>query len=246
MKHSASILLLLGLALAGAMGAARAELAPVVSVTTGADHSLALDRQCWAELTTEGAHFKEERERIRAETPWYVPYIVPAAGTALGALVGNQYGQADGKTAMTWAGGLFGFLFGPGAVVGALFAGQIVHDVAQTLGASDHLSIELGVAAAIGGAIMGKPLFDQMIAGISPYYADKMKDEPEKPNQLKQVRRCGEHAVARHTLGAFRVVYRYDEHERVANLPFDPGEWVAVGTDGAVDLSGYDHGVLRR
>lgn len=216
--------IVLGLALAAASSGAFAEsdsaTASVISITSGVASAVESRRQCWRELTTEAGRFAQERQKTEEEASWFTPFIVPAAGGAMGAVVGNRFGGGRGKKLLTVAGGAAGAKLGPGAVLGAVVGVQIGGRIGKGRG-----NTAAKLAGAIAGGMLGKMIFDKLIGGIIPYYDT---EEPEHPERVIQVERCGMVDSFAEVHYGYRVVYVHDSREYVVDLPYDPGDTVKL------------------
>ncbi len=92
---------------------------------------------------------------------------------------------------------------GAGAVIGAV-AGGIVGN------AAGHGSGAATVLGAIGGAVIG----------------DRIEGAP--PTELHEVQRCGVQTFYENRTVGYRVVYIYADKEYTVQLPYDPGQTIAL------------------
>lgn len=92
---------------------------------------------------------------------------------------------------------------GAGAVIGAIAGGALGNAAGGGSGAAT-------VLGAIGGAVVG----------------DRIEDAP--PAQLHSVRRCGVQTFHENRTVGYRVVYIYADKEYTVQLPYDPGQTIAL------------------
>lgn len=92
---------------------------------------------------------------------------------------------------------------GAGAAIGAIAGGIVGNAAGQGSGAAT-------VLGAIGGAVIG----------------DRIEGSP--PTELHEVQRCGMQTFYENRTVGYRVVYIYADKEYTVQLPYDPGQTIAL------------------
>jgi uncharacterized protein YcfJ len=129
--------------------------ARVLSVTQETFATVTRPEICWQKIVT--AHEKALNEEQK--TPWLVKYWQPLLGAAMGGAIGYQFTLNYGPSSQQWkwptvaGGAVVGAVAGPGATAGSYGLGTLAHIIWPT-------SLPLTVGFSLGGAVLGKILWD--------------------------------------------------------------------------------------
>jgi hypothetical protein len=185
---------------------------------------------CWQVLVP-------EREVLLGEhnaKPWILRNLAPSGRRGNGWGAGGTHPQhhATAIVARRWAlpvvaaSGGAGFMVGPGGVAGFVAGGAI----AQAL-PKPKLPITLG--GAVGGALAGKLLWEKMFPPDVPSLPSGPEDDIAVEVFVRQ-KMCSTTQTVSHDQSAYRVGYRFNGQERVADLPYDPGEALLLNAAGNI------------
>ena len=167
--------------------------------------------------------------------PWLLRNLVPLIGAAMGGVVGGlvlkrQFSiQVARRLALPVIAGssAAGFVVGPGGVAGFVVGGAI----GEKLG-KQKLPATIGAAA--GGALIGKLLWDLVFPpAVPPAPGDDPEDDiPVEVFVREQV--CSSGVQTAYEQSVYRVGYRFNGEELMADLPYDPGEALLLTTTGNI------------
>lgn len=185
---------------------------------------------CWQVLVP-------EREVLLGEhnaKPWILRNFAPLAGAVLGGVLGGLIlkHHATAIVARRWAvpvvaaSGGAGFMVGPGGVAGFVAGGAI----AQAL---HKPKLPITLVSAVGGALAGKLLWEKMFPPDVPSLPGGPDDDIPVEVFVRQ-KMCSTTPTVSHDQSAYRVGYRFNGQERVADLPYDPGEALLLNAAGNI------------
>lgn len=205
--------------------------APVLSVHATLTSPSSVVPTCWQVLMTE-RDFLIREDNAR---PWLLRNATPLAGAAMGGITGSLLlrKHAAAATARKWAipafltGAAAGFIVGPGGAAGFAIGGAI----GEKLG-KQKLAITIG--SAIGGALAGKALWEMVFPPAVPDAPGNQPDDDIPVEVFLKDKVCGTRLQVAHQQSAYRVAYRFGQEERFAELPYDPGEALLLGSTGEV------------
>jgi hypothetical protein len=208
-------------------------IAPVLYAYATLTSTSTVESTCWQVLIPEREYLIRENNA----KPWLLRNAVPLIGAAMGGFTGGFLLKRHATAAVykRWAvpvilgsaGG--GYLLGPGGVTGAVIGGGIGDKLGKQ-------KIAITVASMAGGALAGKALWDMV---FPPAVPPAPSDDPEGDIPVEVFLRdktCGTRLQTAHSQSVYRVGYRFNDEERVAELPYDPGEALLVSAGG--DITG--------
>lgn len=195
---------------------------------------------CWQVLVPE----RQVLLREHNAKPWLLRNLTPLVGAAMGGVVGGLLlkHHASAVVAKRWmvpavAGGAgAGYLVGPGGVTGFVLAGGIA-DYALRGAAGRKLGkgkVPATVGIAAGGALAGKKLWEMV---FPPDVPPAPSEDPEGDIDVEVFVRdqvCGTGVQTAYSQSLYRVGYRFNGQELVAELPYDPGEALLLSASGSI------------
>lgn len=205
--------------------------APVLYASMTQASSQTLVPACWQVLVSE----RELLIRENNQRPWLMQNIMPLTGAALGGLSAGLLLRRHATIAIAkrWAlpviagGGAAGFLLGPGGVAGAVLGGAIGNQLGKP-------KVAPTLAGAMAGALVGKGVWEMVFPpAVPPPPSDDPEDDIPVEVFLKD-QSCGTRIEATHSQSLYRVAYSFKGEERLAELPYDPGEALLVSADGEI------------
>jgi hypothetical protein len=195
---------------------------------------------CWQVLVPE----RDVLIREHNAKPWLLRNLTPLVGAAMGGVVGGLLlkHHATAVVAKRWmlpvvgAGAAGGYLVGPGGVTGFVLGGGI-SDYALRGALGRKLGkgkVPVTVGVALGGAIAGKKLWEMVFPPDVPPApaADPEGDVDVEVFVRDQV--CGASLQTAYSQSLYRVGYRFNGEELVAELPYDPGEALLLTSTGNI------------
>jgi uncharacterized protein YcfJ len=208
--------------------AANAQLisAPVLSVTQETFATVTRPQVCWQTIIT--GHEKAVREE--QSTPWIVKYWQPLLGAAMGGAIGYQFTRNYGPTSQKWVwptvagGALVGGVAGPGMTGGAYGLGTLAHAIWPT-------SLPLTVGFSLGGAILGKILWDMV------FPPNKALQAPQPgqylPNQTFYLETaCSKPERIEYRQAPYLITYLHEGKKQTARVKYYPGKRVELTSKG--------------
>ena len=206
-------------------------IAPVTYFYATRSSQTSVEQVCWPVLISE----REMLIRQDNARPWLLRNAVPLVGAVMGGITGALLlkHHAAALIYKRWAVPVIfgssagGFVVGPGGVAGAVIGGGI----GDKLGKHKPAATLAGLA---GGALAGKALWEKVFPPMVP---PAPGNEPEDDIPVEVFLRdkvCGTKLEAVRTQSMYRVGYRYNDEELVADLPYDPGEALLVDTNGEI------------
>jgi len=206
-------------------------LAPVLYVYETLAGDVQPTRLCWQALVPESQILLREHNA----KPWLLRNVTPLVGAVMGGVVGGLIlkRHATALIARRWmlpviaASGAAGFAVGPGGVAGFVVGGAIGDKLGK-----GKLPVTIGSAA--GGALAGKKLWEKAfppdVLPVAGYGPDE--DIPMEIFVREEV--CGAGFQTAQFQSLYRVGYRFNGQELIANLPYDPGEALLVNASGGI------------
>lgn len=195
---------------------------------------------CWQVLTPQ----RDVLIRERNAKPWLVRNWMPIAGAVMGGVVGglvlkHHYSAAIVKKLrlpVVAGSAAAGYLLGPGAVAGFVVGGGITDyalrgAVGRKLGKG---KVPITIGAAVGGAAAGKKLWEKI---FPPDVPEPPAMDPEGDVDVEVFVRdqvCGKTTQVAYSQSLYRVGYRFNGEELVAELPYDPGEALRLTSTGNI------------
>lgn len=186
---------------------------------------------CWQVLTSQRDVLVHEHNA----KPWLLRHLMPLVGAAMGGVVGGLVlkRHLSAQAAKHWAipvitgSGAAGFWAGPGGVSGFVVGGAIGGKIGK-----QKLPITVGSAA--GGTLIGKMLWDTVFPpDVPPAPGDEPSDDiPVEVFVREQV--CSTGVQAAYEQSVYRVGYRFNDQDLVADLPYDPGEALRLSASGNI------------
>jgi uncharacterized protein YcfJ len=86
----------------------------------------------------------------------------------------------------------------------------------------------------LGGALAGKALWDMVFPPAVPPAPGNDPDDDIPVEVFLRDKTCGTRLQTAHSQSVYRVGYRFNNEERVAELPYDPGEALLVSAGGEI------------
>lgn len=225
-KHCLHRTWMAGLILASPIASAQIVSAPVLSVTQETFKTVTRPQVCWQTIIT--AHEKAVRQE--QSTPWIVKYWQPLLGAAMGGAIGYQFTANYGPTSQKWVwptvvgGALIGGVAGPGPTAGAYGLGTLAHTIWPT-------SLPLTVGFSIGGAILGKILWDM----VFPPNKDLQAPQPGQfmPNQTFYLETaCSKPERIEYRQVPYLITYIHEGKKQTARVKYYPGKRVELTAAG--------------
>ncbi len=197
-----------------------------------------LDRQqtsapmCWQVLVPE----RDIQIREHNAKPWLLRNLVPIAGAVMGGAVGGLLLRQHATSAVItrrWAlpviaaGAAGGYVAGPGGVTGFVVGAAIGEKLGKR-----KLPITLGTAAA--GGLIGMKLWAKVFPPDIPPapQADPAGDIDIEVFVRDEI--CGTTVQTAYSQSVYRVAYRLNGEEKIADLSYDPGEALLVNAAGII------------
>ena len=200
--------------------------APVLSVTQETFKTVARPQVCWQTIIT--AHEKAVREE--QSTPWIVKYWQPILGAAFGGAIGYQFTRNYGPTSQKWVwptvvgGALVGGVAGPGPTAGAYGLGTLAHAIWPT-------SLPLTVGFSMGGAILGKILWDLVFPPNKDLQAPQQGEF--MPNQTFYLETaCSKPERIEYRQAPYLITYMHQGKKQTARVKYYPGRRVELTAAG--------------
>ncbi len=197
---------------------------PVVSVSTLTTTTLASQHECRPTLTTV-REFEVAQANAR---PWFVRHIEGLTGAPLGA-AGAAWLAAHFLAERIWilpaalAGGAVGWVVGPFGILLGAGGGVLGHALTH--------KISVTVAGGVAGGLIGMALWHFLIPPPKPATPDSPVDVPVEHFVTND--QCGDVQHARFRGGdLYKVDFMLDGKPMSADLPYDPGNTLAVYPDG--------------
>jgi len=208
-------------------------IAPVLYAYATLASTSSVEQSCWQVLIPE----REYLVRQNNAKPWLLRNAVPLIGAAMGGLTGGFLLKRHATAAVykRWAVPVVvgsagaGFVLGPGGVAGAVIGGGI----GDKLGKQKPAATVAGMA---GGALAGKALWDMVFPPAVPPEPPNGPDDDIPVEVFLRDKQCGSRLQTAHSQSVYRVGYRFNDEERVAELPYDPGEALLISAGG--DITG--------
>lgn len=208
-------------------------LAPVLYAYATLSSTSTVEPTCWEVLIPERQYLIRQNNA----KPWLLRNAVPLIGAAMGGITGGFLLKRHASAAVykRWAVPVIlgssgaGYVLGPGGVAGAIIGGGIGDKLGKQKPA-------ITVAGMAGGALAGKALWEMV---FPPAVPPAPSDDPEGDIPVEVFLRdktCGTQLQTVHSQSVYRVGYRFNDEERVAELPYDPGEALLVSAGG--DITG--------
>lgn len=226
MTHCLQKALLTGALLGCTFANAQIVSAPVMSVTQETVANVTRPQVCWQTIIT--AHEKAVREE--QSTPWIVKYWQPLLGAAMGGAIGYQFTTNYGPASHKWiwptvaGGALVGGVAGPGATAGAYGLGTLAHVIWPT-------SLPLTIGFSLGGAIVGKILWDM----VFPPNKNLQAPQPGQymPNQTFYLETaCSKPERIEYRQAPYLITYMHEGKKQTARVKYYPGRRVELTASG--------------
>ena len=209
---------------------ATAVLAPVLYVYTTLSSPEVETPLCWQVLVS-------RREVLLGEhnaKPWILRNLAPLAGAVMGGVVGGLIFKhhVSAIVARKWvvpvfaASGGAGFMVGPGGVAGFVAGGAIAEALHKP-------KLPITLVSAVGGALAGKLLWEKMLPRDVPLLPSGA-DEDIPVEVFVRQKICNITQTVTHDQSTYRVGYLFNGQERVADLPYDPGEALLLNAAGTI------------
>lgn len=195
---------------------------------------------CWQVLVPQ----RDVLIREHNAKPWLLRNLTPIVGAAMGGVVGGLLlrHHASAIAAKRWmlpavgAGAAGGYLAGPGGVTGFVLGGGIAdYALRGALGRKlGKGKVPVTVGVALGGAVAGMKLWEMVFPPDVPPApaADPEGDVDAEVFVRDEV--CGTSTQTAYTQSLYRVGYRFNGEELVAELPYDPGEALLLTSTGNI------------
>ena len=203
---------------------APADVVDVISVTSIYTASIDKRNDCWSELKTTRQFELDEYNA----SPWLAKHIKEVSGATLGVLSAAYFAShylsariwmlpiAIGGGALGWFVGPFGIALGVG---GSILGHALSHNTPIT------------IAGGVLGTVIGMALWHFVIPPPKNPSPDSPTDIPVE--HFVEASRCVESAhVQMQPATSFRVSYRFEGAVRIADLPYDPGDHLAIDAQG--------------
>ncbi len=212
--------------LASSAASAQIVSAPVLSVTQETFATVTRPQVCWQTIVT--AHEKAVREE--QSTPWIVKYWQPILGAALGGAIGYQFTGNYGSSSQQWkwptvaGGAIVGAVAGPGPTAGAYGLGTLAYSIWPA-------SLPLTVGFSLGGAILGKILWDIV------FPPNKNLTAPQQgefmPNQTFYLETaCTKPQRVEYRQAPYLITYMHQGKKQTARVKYYPGRRVELTAAG--------------
>ena len=187
---------------------------------------------CWQVLVPE----RDIQIREHNAKPWLLRNLVPIAGAVMGGAVGGLLLRQHAISAVItrrWAlpviaaGAAGGYFAGPGGVTGFVVGAAIGEKLGKR-----KLPITLGTAAA--GGLLGIKLWNKVFPPDIPPapQADPAGDIDVEVFVRDEI--CGTTVQTAYSQSMYRVAYRLNGEEKIADLAYDPGDALLVNAAGIV------------
>lgn len=196
---------------------AQANVARVLSVTQETFATVTRPEVCWQKIVTA----RERALSQQAKTPWLIRNWQPILGAVVGGAVGYQLTGNYGPTSQKWVwptaagGAAVGAVAGPGPTAGAYGLGTLAHSLWPA-------SLPLTVGFSLGGAIVGKILWDIVFPPnqdlVTPAAGQFM---PSQTFYLETI--CTKPERVRYTQAPYLITYMHQGKKQTARVKYYPG-----------------------
>ncbi len=226
LAHRLNRKLLATLTLVCPAASAQVASAPVLSVTQETFATVTRPQVCWQTIITAN----EKAVRQERSTPWIVKYWQPLLGAAMGAGIGYQFTANYGPTSQKWVwptvagGALVGAVAGPGPTAGAFGLGTLAHVIWPT-------SLPLTVGFSLGGAILGKILWDMVFPPNNNLQAPQPGQfMPSQTFYLETA--CSKPERIEYKQAPYLITYMHEGKKQTARVKYYPGKRVELTAAG--------------
>lgn len=212
--------------LASSVASAQIVSAPVLSVTQETFATVARPQVCWQTIVT--AHEKAVREE--QSTPWIVKYWQPILGAALGGAIGYQFTRNYGSSSQKWkwptvaGGAIVGAVAGPGATAGSYGLGTLAYAIWPA-------SLPLTVGFSLGGAILGKILWDMVFPPNKNLQAPQQGEFMANQTFYLETA-CTKPERVEYRQAPYLITYMHQGKKQTARVKYYPGRRVELTAAG--------------
>lgn len=212
--------------LASSVASAQIVSAPVLSVTQETFATVARPQVCWQTIVT--AHEKAVREE--QSTPWIVKYWQPILGAALGGAIGYQFTRNYGSSSQKWkwptvaGGAIVGAVAGPGATAGSYGLGTLAYAIWPA-------SLPLTVGFSLGGAILGKILWDMVFPPNKNLQAPQQGEFMANQTFYLETA-CTKPERVQYRQAPYLITYMHQGKKQTARVKYYPGRRVELTAAG--------------
>ncbi len=206
--------------------------APVLYAYATLDKPQTVTPICWQVLIPQ----REIQIREHNAKPWLLRNIVPIAGAIMGGAVGGLLLRQHATSQIVihrWAlpvvaaGAAGGYFAGPAGVTGLVVGAAIGDKLGKR-----KLPITLG--SGVAGALIGMKLWDMV---FPPDVPPAPQADPAGDIDLEVFVRdevCGTAVQRAYSQSMYRVAYRFNGEDKLADLAYDPGDALLVNAAGTI------------
>lgn len=222
---TSGVILLAGMTVCSGLSA-QVTTARVLTVTQETFATVTRSEVCWQKIVT--AHEKAVSEQQK--TPWLVKNWQPILGAVMGGAIGYQFTGNYGPSSQKWkwptvaGGAAVGAVAGPGPTAGAYGLGTLAQSIWPA-------SLPLTVGFSMGGAILGKILWDI----VFPPNKDLAAPAPGQfmTNQTFYLETtCTKPERVQYTQSPYLITYMHQGKKQTARVKYYPGARVELTAAG--------------